>query len=635
MSEMGRIRIGPWTANPALNLIERGTRSVKIEPRAMDVLVFLARHNEAVVSVDELIAAVWKGVVVGDGSVYLAINQLRQALDDPADGTRCIETIPKRGYRLTVPVEYVEPVSAPAPSVPQASLRQLIGRRFRWWPVAALVGVVIVIFAAFALILRNGARPVPPPSVTVLPFDNLSSDTEQEYFADGITVEILNTLARVRGLRVTGRVSSFHFKGRNEDLRSIGEALGVEHILEGSVRKAANQVRITVQLSSARTGEHLWSETYERKLDDIFLIQDEIAKAVASALQVKLGVGDLGSVPGMTRNVAAYDDYLRGMSLNLDWRPESFPLAIARLQRAVELDPSFSVAWAGLNTAYTNGAMLAPDRAPEWLAKASEALERARALTPDAPHVLLEVGIGEARRGKWSEAAVVFEQLQTSYARYGMASQAWGPRGVFLLGVGRAREAVSALERAREEEPLAPAYAEFLSQAESAGGNLAGALAEVDRGLKLEGLATVLQGTGFVIALTRGDRAEIQRRLDAMSDSQPGFQINRRLARFMDAPAGAAAEIRRIASAASQAEKGVLAHWAAYYNEPELSLELLAEVAPDMGHPGALWQPLFREVRKLPAFKELVRDLGFVDYWRTYGWSDFCHPSSGGDFACG
>jgi hypothetical protein len=103
----------------------------------------------------------------------------------------------------------------------------------------------------------------------------------------------------------------------------------------------------------------------------------------------------------------------------------------------------------------------------------------------------------------------------------------------------------------------------------------------------------------------------------------------------MDAPAGAAAEIRRSALAASQAEKGVLAHWAAYYNEQDLSLELLADVAPDMGHPGALWQPLFRQVRKLPGFEVLVRDLGFIDYWRTYGWSDFCHPMSGGDFACG
>ena len=166
------------------------------------------------------------------------------------------------------------------------------------------------------------------------------------------------------------------------------------------MRKAGDQVRITAQLSNARTGEQLWSRDLRAQARRHLLIQDEIAKSVADALQVKLGVGDVGRVPGMTRNVAAYDEYLRGMSLNLDWRPESFPLAIAHLQRAVALDPSFSLAWAGLSAVYTNGALLVPDRAEEWLASGAEALEHARALTPDAPHVLLELGIArsEARQ---------------------------------------------------------------------------------------------------------------------------------------------------------------------------------------------------------------------------------------------
>src|SRR5690606_3437070 len=230
--------------------------------------------------------------------------------------------------------------------------------------------------------------------------------------------------SRVRGLQVTGRASSLRFKGRDDDLRSIGETLGVEYVLEGSVRKAADQVRISAQLSSARTGVHLWSETYERGLDDLFSIQDEIATSVAGPLQIKLGLGDVGRVPGMTRNVAAYDEYLRGMSLNLDWRPDSLPLAVTHLRRAVAIDPSFSPAWAGLSTVYTNGALLVPDRADEWQSSASAALDHARTLTPDAPHVLLEFGIRETRRGRWREAAAIYEELQTSYAKYGMADQA-------------------------------------------------------------------------------------------------------------------------------------------------------------------------------------------------------------------
>jgi TolB-like protein/DNA-binding winged helix-turn-helix (wHTH) protein len=633
MAEVARIRIGAWTVSPALNLLENGTRSIKIEPRAMDVLVFLAVHAGRVVSIEELMASVWKGVVVGEGSVYLAIRRLREALEDPADGSSYIETIPKRGYRLTVPVEQLESDSTPPPVPPAQGTRPRIARRL-WWPLGAVVTAAAVLVAAIAFGLRDRAPPALGNSVAVLPFHNLSSDAEQEYFADGITVELLNALSRVRDLKVTGRTSSFHFKDREQDLPTIGATLGVEHVLEGSVRKAGEQVRITAQLSNARTGQHLWSEAYTRSVDDIFQIQDEIARSVANALQVKLGVGDMARVPGMTRNVAAYDEYLRGMSLNLEWQPETFARAIVHLQRAVALDPSFSVAWAGLNAVYTNGAIVTPGRAEEWRAKASDALDRARALTPEAPHVLLEIGIGEARNGKWLEAAATFERLQASYARHGMANEAWGPRGVFLLGVGRVREAISALEHARAQDPLAPAYASFLGGAELANRDFVAALAEVDRGLALEGLDSSLRATGLTIALTQNDRRDIEARLAAMADGAGDLRITRSMARFIDGRAGAEAEIRRLAATSSHAERAVLVEWAAYFHEPELALELLTAVAPNLSHPSMLWQPLLQDVRRLPAFKELVRDLGFVDYWRQYGWSDFCHPLGGDDFVC-
>src|SRR6185437_1221964 len=332
---------------------------------------------------------------------------------------------------------------SPAPAVPPAPVP---GSRKRWsrGMAAAWLGTVLVgisLLAVFAVNFRGGgARTAASPSVAVLPFENLSSDPEQAYFADGITAELLSTLSRVRGLRVTGRASSFQFKDSSEDLHTIGSALGVEHILRGSVRKAGDRVRISAQLNDARSGDQLWSQTYERRLDDIFVIQDEIAGSVAHALQVKLGVGELFGIgdvaraPGMTRNVAAYDEHL---------------------QRAVALDPLFSIGWAGLHTACINAAFVVPARAAEWRRQGAAALERARILTPDAPQVLLETGIAESRRGHWLKAASVFEQLQAAYARDGMADQAHAPRGVFLLEVGRVREAIPELERARAEDPLA------------------------------------------------------------------------------------------------------------------------------------------------------------------------------------
>lgn len=631
MNDAPRFRIGPWTVIPTRNLIERDLRATRLEPRAMDVLVALARADGAVVSIDSLMTTVWKDVAVGDGSVYLAIRQLRQALGDDGEGARYIDTIPKRGYRLTASVERMDADARATPAVPTAPLASR--RPARWMAVAALVGIAAVVVIA-ARIFR-GVVPVPAKhSVAVLPFDNLSSDPEEQFFADGVTVEVLNALSRVRGLRVISRASSFRFKGQDGDLRAVGEALGVDHVLQGSVRTAGGQVRITAQLGRARTGDRLWSETYERKLDDIFLIQDDIARSVADALQVRLGVGDLGRVPGMTRNVAAYEEYLRALARNLDWRPESVPLAVAHLQRAIALDPSFSIAWARLSTVYLNGTFIVPEREQEWREKAADALARARALTPDAPDVLLEVGVMEARRRNWVAVARAFDQLQASYVRHGLADDASGPQGVLLLAVGRPRDAIPALERARSVDPLAPAFAGFLSHAYLADRNITGALAEIDRGLRLEGLEALLLNDGVVAALNLRDRTALDARLAAIPSASPTSRVSRRLLPFMDSPAGAAAEIRLLASSASAEEKALLAEWAASYGEPELALQLLTDAVPRLSHPALVWQPLFADVRQLPGFRDLARTLGFVDYWRLHGWSDFCHPAADHEFIC-
>ena len=188
----------------------------------------------------------------------------------------------------------------------------------------------------------------PQNSIAVLPFQDFSPKHDQEYFADGVTEEILNSLARVNGLEVTARTSSFYFKGRNEDLRTIGETLGVANILEGSVRKEGDNVRITAQLNNARTGYHLWSKTYDRKLDDIFNVQEDIAEKVAQALEITLGVGELSRYPGMTRNVDAYDVYLQANAAIGNQRTaQGIPRAIELYQRAVALDTSFAQAWLG------------------------------------------------------------------------------------------------------------------------------------------------------------------------------------------------------------------------------------------------------------------------------------------------
>jgi TolB-like protein len=214
----------------------------------------------------------------------------------------------------------------------------------------------------------------------------MSPDPDQEYFSDGIAEELLNQLTKVRGLQVAGRTSTFAFKGTNEDFRVIGEKLNVAHILEGSVRKAGNRVRITVQLVKAADGFHLWSETFDRDLTDIFAIQEETAEAVASALSIALGVGVGDLNAGGTRNFEAYDAYLAGISLaGQDATGEGFVQTIERLEEAVALDPDYAQAWATLAYFYRLAAtFFIAEGTEELYQKAEAAASRAIEIAPEA-----------------------------------------------------------------------------------------------------------------------------------------------------------------------------------------------------------------------------------------------------------
>ena len=184
-------------------------------------------------------------------------------------------------------------------------------------------------------------------SIAVLPFVDMSKEQDQEYFADGMTEELLNELAQLQGLNVTGRTSSFAFKGHNEDLRSIGEQLGVAYILEGSIRKQENEVRITAQLINSQDGSHMWSDTYDAQLDNIFHIQEDIARSVAGALSIALDVEGRNHLPGTgTESVAAYDAFLEGRSAERS--SGNIKLAAVLFERAIGLDPEYAEAWAEL-----------------------------------------------------------------------------------------------------------------------------------------------------------------------------------------------------------------------------------------------------------------------------------------------
>jgi adenylate cyclase len=245
-------------------------------------------------------------------------------------------------------------------------------------------------------------------SLAVLPFADLSAERDQEHFGDGVAEEILNALTKIGGLRVPARTSSFAFRGLSLDARDIGTRLGVEVLLEGSIRKAGQRLRINVQLIDARNGYNLWSERFDRELADIFTIQDEIAGSVVNALSLSIGRRqDSHLVKASTTNVEAYEFYLRGRKLFQKWTRQNITLGREMFERAVAIDPNFAAAWAGLATAHVH--LFGCDSEPH-LAKAREASARALKLDPQSAEAHVAAGQGLSMEQRYEEAASEFEQ---------------------------------------------------------------------------------------------------------------------------------------------------------------------------------------------------------------------------------
>lgn len=288
------------------------------------------------------------------------------------------------------------------------SIRSDTGRRLNIIVVCLLVAAVVILLADKLVngevadspaiaeeteeSVTNGSTVATINSIAVLPFVNMSSDPEQEYFSDGISEELLNLLAKIPGFRVTGRTSSFEFKGENRDLRKIGKSLGVNNILEGSVRKSNDQVRITAQLVNAADGFHIWSETYDRRLDNIFAVQDEIAGKVVKELKLALlGASfESGSSDPVRLDATAHNAYLQGMFFRNKGGPDNNEQAAQYFEQAVALTPDSPLAWAGLAHASLEFASMGtPAQSLGALSRAREALARAQALDSDVPEVQL------------------------------------------------------------------------------------------------------------------------------------------------------------------------------------------------------------------------------------------------------
>ncbi|HSM08449.1 MAG TPA: tetratricopeptide repeat protein [Gemmatimonadota bacterium] len=492
------------------------------------------------------------------------------------------------------------------------------------WPAGllALVGVAALVAGAWWAGRRSAPSPavttdvdlaIPAadtdarPSLAVLPFVDMSPERDQEYFSDGMTEEILNTLAGIREIKVAARTSAFAFKGQSPDMRTVGDSLNVQYVIEGSVRKAGNQLRITAQLIDASDGTHLWSEAYDRTLDDVFAIQTEIAQAIASELTVPLGLDEASRLVHPTDDLEAYDLYLAGRA-RLRERGGSLPEAIRLFEAAVARDSTWAPAWAGLAEArevigwYPEVWEGGPPRTMsegyrrffDLQTPAAAAARRALALDPDNASAHVALGSVYRNRREWSEARTEYE---------------------------------TALELDPENAEAYLQYAQLLMST----GALVDAIHAAERSVVLDRLPISLR----VLAAARLIAGQYEQALEELDRSDPHRTGHRNLESWVDASANVALgryeALRNLPSPASvtyppeEIERSIRALQAGdidaiplplvspvtlmkFGRADEAAKKLLSDFRTNPTALGIHWMPLFDSIREHPAYLELLKE---------------------------
>lgn len=340
IQDVGRnaFTVGTWRIEPALGRIRYAGETRLLRRQVMELLVYLAMRPDEAVSTDQLLEDLWDGRVVTEGSVYNCVGELRAALAIDGDDSPVIETIPRKGYRLLLPVHPLEEDSA---------------RPRRPWSIIAATAVAAVAIAGLWLF-----EPASPPgkinAVVVLPLDNHSADPgSDEYFSAGMTEALIARLSKLDDLRVISRTSAMQLKNSNLTIPQIAESLDVDGVIEGSLMTVGDEIRLTLQLIDGRTDSHLWAGSYIREVDNVLGLQDEIANEIAAELNVLFGNDRVAVDPVKppTNNADAYRAYLRGRYYFNSHAIESFTRAIQQYDKAIELDPSFALAWAARSEA--------------------------------------------------------------------------------------------------------------------------------------------------------------------------------------------------------------------------------------------------------------------------------------------
>lgn len=381
--------IDDWRVSPPEGLLTRGDEIVRLEPKAMEVLVYFASRPSEVITREELERDVWHGAEVGYDAVTNTVIKLRKALQDDARQPRFIATIPKMGYQLIAPVTGPVDDDGPGSAATVASepLSEPIAEAQRERPArpARRTGLAIAVLAGILVLglvwlwPLGSKNSVAPPSIVVLPFENLSNDRKQEYLADGITEDLITELSRLSNLLVIASNTAFTYKGKQVTPEEVGADLNVGFVLKGSIRQLGNEVRVNAQLVNTKTGFNTWAQRYDRKITEVFAVQDEVTNSIVEALAVKMTNREKHRVALRTTiNMKAYDFFQEGQRIFKVSTKETNQQARELYRNAIELDPSYGRAYGAL--AYT----LATDFRNGWTDTPTETLDRALVLAEQA-----------------------------------------------------------------------------------------------------------------------------------------------------------------------------------------------------------------------------------------------------------
>ena len=441
--------IADWRVDPANNQICQGEQVSRLEPRAMDVLVYLAKRQGQVVSREELEAMVWDRRIVTHDAMSAAINKLRKAFNDDPRHPRIIETVSKRGYRLIAPV-----TQAGSSSEQVAPVKTHMYRR---QPVILLFFflLLLTVFVAVWLARLGGESPVHSgvvlPSVVVLPFHNLGQDMAQDYFSDGITDDLITDLSKVKRLRVIARQSAYHYKQRTMyTLQDVAQELGVQYIIQGSVQRSDTRIRINVQLSNTETGESVWAQRFDTDANKLFDTQDEITRQVIKAMIVTLPEQEIDTLQTSKANsFAAYDVFLQGQRYAAQRTREGNDLAMHAYRQSISIDPEFGRAYGALAVVMTYGYRF------QWtdlsLVEARErSLELARkavSLNKASPQIYWALGYVHIHRREYEDAEAAARravELSPNYADgYGLLAYISNWRGKAVQAEALIKKAIS------------------------------------------------------------------------------------------------------------------------------------------------------------------------------------------------